>query len=232
MDTPSGAGPFGQAPPGVRRVSTDDPDLPSVLRCQRGEPQAFVHLWRKYHDPLLRFFYSRTGDFHESQDLASLTLTTAMRATAGFRGTSRTDPDACCQYRTFVLTIARNTLSGWRKRRGRRPELPSGALSVDWGGAPDASAGGWRESRPHDGGDRAFSDIGDREAVCLALCEVPSDVQFRALFYRYFLDLSHQAIAELTDIRPESVNTRLQEARRTVARTYRRIGEAEQPGQA
>jgi len=230
MGSAHGASPSGRAPVGMERVVGDDPDMPAVLRFQRGELHAFVPLWRKYHDPLLRFFYTRTGDFHESQDLASLTLTALMRATASFRGSGRAGAGAACQYRTFVLAIARNTLSGWRKRRGRRPERPWSSLPAEWQEVGTATSCLPPMSGAGGGLDRELSAIGDRDAACRALCEVPSDSQFRLLLYRYFLDLPHEAIASLIGVRPAIVNTRLQEARRALARTYRQLGDSHEAG--
>jgi DNA-directed RNA polymerase specialized sigma24 family protein len=61
------------------------------------------------------------------------------------------------------------------------------------------------------------------EAVRFAVASLPSPHQFKVVFLHYLGGLTHQNIATLLALRHETVNSRLQDGRRSLRQCYKRM---------
>jgi RNA polymerase sigma-70 factor (ECF subfamily) len=100
-----------------------------VARARTGDQAALAQLWRQLNPLLLRYLRGRLGD--GADDVAAQTWLDAARRLEEFRGD---DTD----FRRWIFTIARHRSIDELRRRGRRPEDPPSALSVDPAGPDDA----------------------------------------------------------------------------------------------
>jgi RNA polymerase sigma factor (sigma-70 family) len=217
-----------------------DVDLPNLLRARTGDQAAFAPLWDKYWRSLSAYFARRIHDRDEAEDLASETLLAAFDQIPAFRGLAaqdtdeadrprrRDDPDLRarhCSFQTFLYAIARHKLSHWIRRKVNRPccdftDLETSAAEDEGGHSWEERLGTDVESDPL----RTLMRQDHLDEACLALADVGmrSSEQFKALFFHYFCELPHKEVATLLDTRSETVNTRLQEGRRTLTRHYQR----------
>ena len=235
MTTPSGqAVPW----PGGISPTFGDVDLPYVLRAKAGDQTAFAPLWEKYWRNLYAYFARQISSREEAEDLASETLLDAFTQIPAFRGASTSGSDAPASaladigdtytfspqatFRAYLRAIARYKLARWIRRRAHRPcgfvELESTAEGEKNGNSLDKRLGADVEADPL----RALLRQENLDEVCYALADVGmrSSEQFKALLLHYLCGLPHKEIAELLETRRETVNTRLQEGRRTLLRHY------------
>ncbi|HZO91217.1 MAG TPA: sigma-70 family RNA polymerase sigma factor [Chthonomonadaceae bacterium] len=227
----------GRARPAGR--NTPDADLAYVLRARTGDPSAFAPLWDKYWRSLYSYFAARVSRREEAEDLASETLLAAFDQLPAFRGAYPQDADAPladapgilasqaqrCSFQTFLLAIARYKLAHWIRRKTSRPccdftELVTATADEEATSSLEECLGADEAADPL----QALMQQDRLDEVCYALADVGmrSAEQFKALFFHYCCQLPHKEVATLLATRNETVNTRLQEGRRTLSRHYQR----------
>ncbi len=216
-----------------------DADLSIVLRARQGDQTAYAPLWEKYWRSLYAYFARRIRSREEAEDLASETLLAAFDQIPTFRGLGTPDSSVTdespldnasgalaqqCSFQTFLYAIARHKLSHWIRRKSNRPccdftDLETNAAEEE-NDPLEERLGADAESDPLN----ALIRQDHLDEACYALADVGmrSSEQFKALFFHYFCELPHKEVAALLDTRSETVNTRLQEGRRTLTRHYRR----------
>lgn len=226
-------------PRSVSRLS-GDLDRPDVLRARNGDQNAFAPLWERHWRTLFRYFACRVSSREEAEDLASDTLLAAFDQLPAFRGLGASEmlsgfegaADAAgaghCSFKTYLYGIARFKLSHWVRRKANRNCVDFAELE------PAANEG---EEMPNtaeclgaDAGDDPLAALlakDNLDEVCYALADVGmrSSEQFKALFFHYLCELSHKDVASVLDSRAETINTRLQEGRRTLTRFYKHAEE-------
>ncbi len=211
-----------------------DADLSHVLRAKAGDSAAFVPLWDRHWRGLHAYFVRQVNNAEEAEDLASETLLAAFDQIAAFRGETETprppqQPDggfasadvANCTFQTYVRAIARHKLAHWVRRKTTRPVC---ALADIKPAEAEDGDSAWEECLA-DNSDDPLATLLKQERlddVCYALADVGtrSTEQFKALFLHYCCDLPHKEIASLLNTRNETINTRLQEGRRSLQRHY------------
>ncbi len=88
-----------------------DEDLRWVSRCQAGKPAAYDKLVRKYQDRIFNLAFRMVGDREDAADLSQDVFLRGFRAIDRFRGD--------CAFYTWLFRIALNTISEFRRKRGR-----------------------------------------------------------------------------------------------------------------
>jgi RNA polymerase sigma-70 factor (ECF subfamily) len=200
-----------------------DPDLILVQKARANDPSAVTVLWKRYQARLCSYFLKNVRQREEAEDLASETLLAALAQLPDFRGKggdeTGDDPEKRSSFQTYLYAIARYKLSGWirRKKKGicasftelNNREAKTGENLEDCLGA-DQEADPLnlllqREQRAQ--ALEAFSDVQRRSAN-----------QWMALRYHYIRDMSHKEIAAHLDLPEKTINSRLQEGRRSMRR--------------
>jgi len=73
-----------------------------VVRCQRGDEEAFHHLFNRYSKPVLSFIYDMIGDGALAEELMQETFVRAYKNLANLRETGK--------FSTWLFGIAKNTV--------------------------------------------------------------------------------------------------------------------------
>lgn len=215
-----------------------DTDLSHVLNAREGDQDAYRTLWEKHWPGLCSYFARRVHSREEAEDLASETLLAAYAQLDSFRGkaassaspphisvTGNSDIARNCTFRTYLYAIAHNKLAHWIRRKQDRPctgfsDLSSGNEESNETALLESKLGADADSDPL----RALLKEAHQDEMCVALADIGmrSSEQFKALIFHYCCKLPHKEIAALLDTRSETVNTRLQEGRRTLMRRFHR----------
>jgi RNA polymerase sigma factor (sigma-70 family) len=214
----------------VPLVPAVDEDLQYVARVRAGDIAAFQPLWEKYERVLHVFFLRRTRNRLEAEDLTSETLVAALQAIPRFRGLALADANGAaprpCTFRTFVMKIAHRHAGRWLNRRRARREVAIGDLarqSQDPAGGDVAVRGAERADESQPDPVASVIDAEQSEAMYCALASIDSAAQFKVILLHYFAGLTHQDIATVLTTRTETVNSRLQDGRRTFRGHYERL---------
>ena len=164
-------------------------DLELLDAWRLGDAAAGSELFSRHFPRLLRFFYNKVDD-RELEDLIQKTLLACVKAKDAFRGDAR--------FGTYLLAVARNELLMFYRRRDARPELNLASTSVaDLGPSPSTIA----------------RQADDRRLLLEALRRLPADQQL-LLELHYWEDLPPAELAQVFDIEPTTVRTRLHRARK------------------
>lgn len=164
-------------------------DTELVRRAQRGEVSAYEVLVRKYQGIAHRTAYLVTGQSAEAEDATQQAFVKAYRALDRF------DPDR--PFRPWLLRIVGNEARNARRSAGRRAamELAVARQPEDLAPSPEQEAMA-RERR---------------EALLRVLAAL-AEADRRVIALRYFLDLSEAEMAEVLDVAPGTVKSRLSRA--------------------
>ena len=116
-------------------VDAEVTDAELVERARR-DPAAFAPLYARYADPIYRYCLTRLGDRAEAEDATSLVFSRVWSALPRYQESD--------SFRSWLFTIAHNTIANVHRDRARRPDHPLDAARdlVDAGseGSPEARA--------------------------------------------------------------------------------------------
>lgn len=109
-------------------MDVDDLDA-LVRRARRGDGAAFGCLFDRFHAPVVRYLFARTGERELAEDLASEVFAEVAQRLPKFHGDGG-------RFAGWIFTIARHDLSDvWRARARRRvdpvPDVPETTLAPD-----------------------------------------------------------------------------------------------------
>jgi RNA polymerase sigma factor (sigma-70 family) len=211
-----------------------DTDLADVLRAKSGDRTALLPLWEKHWGSLYGYFARHVRRREEAEDLTSDTLLAAFDQLPAFRGLSTLEAEVALSpgeagsppqngtFQAYLRAIARNKLAGWMRSKTGRPCCPFTEMEADDAGGStlEDRLGTDAEADPL----IALLRQERQDEVCYALADVGlrSYEQFTVLVYHYMCDRPHKVVANLFSTRHETINTRLQEGRRTLLRHYHR----------
>jgi RNA polymerase sigma factor (sigma-70 family) len=172
---------------GLKGSSLDDPEL--VERARRGDVGAFEELVRRHQGLAVRAAYVVTGHRADAEDVAQAAFLKAYLALGRFR--------AGAAFRPWLLRIVRNEAKNRRRWAARHPELELTEAHDRSGGAPSPE----EEAEAMERRRRLLAAVnrlrrGDREILA----------------YRYFLDISEADMAEMMEVAPGTVKSRLARA--------------------
>ncbi len=200
---------------GIASDSEQQTDCALLRRIRQGDIPAYALLWERYSLPLSRWFYGKTAHRDETEDLVSETLAAVLLQLADYAGNNN------ASFRTYVFSIAKNKLTDWLRKKPKTPihfsEMGSSDTEDDFSAESLPAAD---ESNPLS----VLMKEGETDALCCALADMAlrSPDQLAAIALHYGCEMSHKEIAALYGMSPITVNTRLQEGRRTLKRHYER----------
>lgn len=180
-----------------------DSDVDLLRRWRDGEKEAGNELFSRHFASIRRFFRNKVGN-DDAEDLIQRSMLECVKSAASFRGAS--------SFRTFLFVIARRELWQHIRRRaretGRRePDLTVSSVA-DLGLSPSRVV--------------AAGEL--QTLVAEAMRRIPVDFQI-TLELHYWEQMSGPELAEVLDISPTTVRTRLHRAREALRAMLR-----EQPG--
>lgn len=168
-----------------------DPDIELVRRWCAGDRAAGDQVVRRHFPALRRFFVTQIADAHEREDLIQDTLHTLLVAAPTYEGRS--------SFKSFMFGIARHKLYAHLKRRYRAAGSfdPITESIEDILGRSPSSVAALRERS---------------QRLLQALHELPLEEQLMLAFC-YWEDMSGPELAQMFEVTPDSVRTRLFRAR-------------------
>jgi len=171
----------------------DDETL--VAAAQAGDTKALDALLRRHHDRVYALCRRLAGNDSDALDATQEALIAVVKGIDRFDGRAR--------FGTWVYRVATNACLDELRRRGRRP-LPVDDEQYRWDDRADPRL------PPVDG------SVTDRLAVDEALQAIAPD--FRAcVVLRDLCDLDYAEIAEVLDLRPGTVRSRISRGRSALA---------------
>jgi RNA polymerase sigma-70 factor (ECF subfamily) len=150
---------------------------------------AFTLLYERYLEPVYRFVRSQTRDRATAEDLTAQVFLKALAGAATFKGAG--------SYRSWIFTIARNTVTTWRTER-KKHVVPIEEISQHPDPAPTAPA-------------LAIASE-DRALLWDAVSRLP-DAQREVVRLRYRRELTIEEIARVTRRSTGAVRVLLHRAR-------------------
>ena len=174
-------------------------DAALVAAAQAGDRRALDALLRAHHDRVFAVCRNLLGNHADAADAAQNALISAVRGLDRFDGKSA--------FGTWIYRIATNAALDELRRRARRPRLVDthdGDTDPITERLPDSSSGG------------AYGAIEDRMVLAPALAALPEDYRV-AVVLRDVADLDYAEIAEVLDIPPGTVRSRIARGRAALA---------------
>lgn len=169
----------------------EDDDLALLDRWCAGDRGAGNALFSRHFEAVYRFFEHKTDS--DIDDLVQETFLACMRSRDTFRRQS--------SFRTYLFAIARHTLFGyWRRRVTDRVSLDFEETSF----ASLSTSAGTRLGKHH-----------DRAALLAALRSLPLDQQILLEMF-YWEELDRDQLAEVFDVEPPTIGSRLFRARQAL----------------
>ncbi len=168
-----------------------------VIRCQRGDLDAFGELYARYERAVYRFAYHMLGDPDDADDVMQDAFVKAYRTLPGFRGD--------CSLQTWLLKVTGNLCRDRIKTRNRRGEMP--LLTEAQGDLPDRSDRGQDPAM--------LLERKDLHALLYRVLSALPAPQRELIVLRDLEGLSYQQIAAVVDCSVASVKLRLFRARRS-----------------
>jgi len=170
----------------------------TLRAAQRGDEEAFAHLWRTFQPGLLRYLTMKCAG--EAEDLSADIWLKVVRALPSFDGDEQ-------GFRAWLFTTARNRLTDWYRGTDRRPAWAdeSAMLLIP---SPD--------SVEHEVGERT-----DTDAAIAMIATLPAD-QAEVVMLRVVAGLDVSRIAEIMDRTPGSVRVL---CHRGLRKLERRLGD-------
>jgi RNA polymerase sigma-70 factor (ECF subfamily) len=172
-------------------IEATDGDL--VVRAQAGDRGALDALLRRHHDRIHALCRRITGNDADALDATQEALIAIVRGLGRFDGRAA--------FGTWAYRIATNACLDELRRRRRRPEP----------GLPEV------ERPPADDAPSLDTAVADRLAVDDALARLPPDFR-AAVVLRDVCRLDYAEIAEVLDIPPGTVRSRIARGRAVLAR--------------
>lgn len=173
-------------------------DLKGLLgRVALGEAQALAELYRRVEGNVFAFALSRLGDTEAASDLLHEVMLTVWRRASTFRRESRA--------MSWILGIAHHKIVDSLRRSGRWQSQPPDEEAADEG-SPSPFELAARDQR--------------QDAVHAALAKL-SDHHRQVVHLAFFEDLSYPEIAQILEIPPGTVKTRMFHAKKALQRHLR-----------
>jgi RNA polymerase sigma-70 factor (ECF subfamily) len=178
-----------------------------VDRARAGEAAAFEALVKRHQGAAFALAYQMVRHREDAQDIAQEAFVRAFRGLRDFQGQAA--------FKTWLHRIVVNLALDALRRRVRQPAAP-----YDDAREPGDEAREEAGTRPDENPDRALQARETREAIRMALEELPAP-QRAALLLREVEGLSYQEIAEVLECALGTVMSRLHYARRRLQERLR-----------
>ena len=179
-------------------------DLELLERWRAGDRGAGSELFERYFSSISRFFENKIGG--DVEELVQATFMACVDNRDKFRGQS--------SFRTYIFSIARYQLYGYYRRNRRDGQ------ALDFGVTSLADLG----TTPHS----AIARNQQHQRLLSALCVLPIEQQI-LLELHYWEDMGMEELAEVFDIKPATVRTRLFRARQALRDHLAQLTEGQGP---
>ncbi len=163
-----------------------------IAGAQQGDVAAFSELVARYQDRIYRFLVRLTRSQDDAMELTQETFLSAYQALPRWR------PDA--RFTTWLFRIARNQAFDWLRRRKRVEFLP----------LEDEQELGIADPAPSP--DQALETVQRLRELERALARLPTEHR-EILLLREVEEMSYEDIADVLDISPGTVKSRIARAR-------------------
>lgn len=187
----------------------DRPDRELVADARAGDRDALEVLLRRHHQRIHLLCHRMCADRGDAEDATQEALVAIVRGLPRFDGRA--------EFTTWSYRVATNSCLDQLRRRSRRP-LPRD-LSPDGAEADVApltgSSGATGADHAQDPAERAVA-AEQRSTLQAALCELPEHYRVPVVL-RDVADLDYAEIAELLDLPPGTVRSRIARGRRRLA---------------
>ena len=203
-------------PPGPGDRVADLPDAELVQRSRHGDRAALDALLRRHHDRIHLLCHRICRDRGDAEDATQNALLAIVRGLTGFDGSAA--------FSTWSHRVATNACLDELRRRGRRPVT----LASDAADTTDrmAASDGRRWSTSDAGSGRSDGidadpadlavDAEQRTRLQQALADLPDEFRLPVVL-RDVGELDYAEIAELLDLAPGTVRSRISRGRRKLA---------------
>ncbi|MDQ2677835.1 MAG: sigma-70 family RNA polymerase sigma factor [Actinomycetota bacterium] len=208
-------------PPGRGDRLEDRPDAELVERARTGERDALETLLRRHHERIHLLCHRLCRERGDAEDATQNALLAIVRGLVGFDGTAA--------FSTWSHRVATNACLDELRRRGRRP-VPHATAGADGADRPASAVDGRRwttdrtDSGRSDGLDADPADLAvvaeQRTALQRALADLPDEFRIPVVL-RDVGELDYAEIAELLDLAPGTVRSRISRGRRKLAEALR-----------
>ena len=167
-----------------------DEDLILLQKWRGGDQTAGNRLFQVCFDPLYRFLANKTRSASDTEDLMQKTFEVLVANRDKFEGRST--------FRTYVFSVAYNLLKKYYRSLSREQAL------LDYTETSLADIGAGAHSQ---------IECAEQQTILLdALRQIP--IEFQVVIELHYLeDMKPEAIAEILDVNPNTVRSRIQRAR-------------------
>jgi len=177
---------------------SDDEDKALIKRAASGDDPAFTAIMRKYKSPLYRFAYRHMGDADDAEDIVQDTFIAMHRNLARYNSKYK--------FSTWAFQIAMNKCRDLGRKRKTRsfmqrmtPLMEVNITNVETQEDPDAK----------------IDDKSRLDAVSTAISQLPQNLK-APLILCTIENMSHKQAAEILNISPKAVETRIYRARQSL----------------
>lgn len=174
-------------------MSQEEWDL--ILRCQKGDQEAFKEIFDQYHRKVYRIAYGLVRQREDALDIVQEVFIKLFRSIKNFKGKSK--------FYTYLYRMTMNTAIDHTRKVGKSSLLKA---EEDWGHFPDSI---------EKGPDRLLLQKELEERVNWAMAKLPGE-QKMALVLREVEGLSYKEMAETMGCSIGTVMSRLYYGRRKV----------------
>lgn len=191
-------------------VSASDEDKALIRAVQSGDQDAFDKLVLRYQDRLFNLIYRFLGDYQEANDCAQETFIKVFKSLKNFRFES--------SFSTWLYRIAVNTCKNRLKSSAYRWRKKTVSLGI-----PDGSSHDNPVAEIVNGSPSPVVQLEKKERMMRiqnAINSLPEE-QNRVIVLRDIEGLSYQEIAEITELNPGTVKSRLARARLALRSTLK-----------
>lgn len=170
-------------------------ELDLILRCQKGDQDAFKEIFDQYHKKVYRIAYGMVREREDALDIVQEVFIKLFRSIRNFKGKSK--------FYTYLYRMTMNTAIDHARKMGRSPQLKS---EEDWAQFPD---------QIEKGPERLFFQKEIEERVNWAMSKIPGEHR-TALVLREVEGLSYKEMAETMGCSIGTVMSRLHYGRKKV----------------
>lgn len=172
-----------------------------------GDANAMTAIYERYIDKVYRLAYSKLGDHHDAQDVASSVFLKLCTYLQQFRGDSKLS--------TWIFAVAANAAIDFARRR-----KPQDSLDREIGGKDGEPME--RQVPDRNPGPEELVEKEDFKRHMLSLVQKLPDMQREILELRFIIGMSYQEISDELGIEMGTVKSRINRAVAGLREAYRR----------
>lgn len=176
-------------------------------RYLSGDATAMTAIYERYIDKVYRLAYSKLGDHHDAQDVASSVFLKLCTYLQQFRGDSKLS--------TWIFAVTANAAIDFARRR-----KPQDSLDREIGGKDGEPME--RQVPDRNPGPEELLEREDFKRHMLSLVQKLPDMQREILELRFIIGLSYQEISEELGIEMGTVKSRINRAVASLREAYAR----------